>query len=249
MLSNNESVGYYSSSLKLVKIIIAVLAAISAAMIPKMVQVFSQGNQGQFNKMVQISFEIIISLGIPTAILVGLLAPEIIQVLFGEHYERSILPLQITSPLILIVSLSTIFGFQVLSVHAKDKAILKAAVAGMLISLILSFILIPKYHEIGASLTILVTEIVVLSAFVYASKKIIQIIAIRKLLVRELIGFIPYFFIVFLVRYFMADWFLVKVVTIVLSSFIWFILLHFYFFKESTIKIQFNQLLSRYIKK
>lgn len=249
MLSNNESVGYYSSSLKLVKIIIAVLAAISAAMIPKMVQVFSQGNQGQFNKMVQISFEIIISLGIPTAILVGLLAPEIIQVLFGEHYERSILPLQITSPLILIVSLSTIFGFQVLSVHAKDKAILKAAVAGMLISLILSFILIPKYHEIGASLTILVTEIVVLSAFVYASKKIIQIIAIRKLLVRELIGFIPYFFIVFLVRYFMADWFLVKVVTIVLSSFIWFILLHFYLFTESTIKIQFNQLLSRYIKK
>ena len=89
----------------------------------------------------------------------------------------------------------------------------------------------------------------VLSAFVYASKKIIQIIAIRKLLVRELIGFIPYFFIVFLVRYFMADWFLVKVVTIVLSSFIWFILLHFYFFTESTIKIQFNQLLSRYIKK
>ena len=36
-LANNESVGYYSAPLKLIKIIIAVLAAITAAMFPKMV--------------------------------------------------------------------------------------------------------------------------------------------------------------------------------------------------------------------
>ena len=205
MLSNNESVGYYSSSLKLVKIIIAVLAAISSAMIPKMVQIFNQGNELQFNRMVQSSFELIIHIGIPISFLVCLMAPEIIQILFGMNYQRSILPLQITSPLIIIVSLSTIFGFQILSVHTRDKYILKAAVSGMLVSLIFSFLLIPRYHEIGASITILLTEIVVLSSFIYASFQLVQLSNTRKLIYNEIIALLPYLLIVFCARYFKIE--------------------------------------------
>ncbi len=249
MLSNNESVGYYSSSLKLVKIIIAVLAAISSAMIPKMVQIFNQGNELQFNKMVQLSFELIIHIGIPISFLVCLMAPEIIQILFGVNYQRSILPLQITSPLIIIVSLSTIFGFQILSVHTRDKYILKAAVSGMLVSLILSFILIPIYHEIGASITILLTEIVVLGSFIYASLQLVQLSNTRKLIYNEIIALLPYLLIVFCARYFKIDSVILKVLLILLFSLIWFLVLHFILFSTSTIKIQFNQVLMRYIKK
>jgi O-antigen/teichoic acid export membrane protein len=249
MLSNNESVGYYSSSLKFVKIIIAVLAAISSAMIPKMVQIFNQGNELQFNKMVQSSFELIIHIGIPISFLVCLMAPEIIQILFGVNYQRSILPLQITSPLIIIVSLSTIFGFQILSVHARDKYILKAAVSGMLVSLILSFLLIPRYHEIGASITILLTEIVVLSSFIYASFQLVQLSNTRKLIYNEIIALLPYLLIVFCARYFKIDSVILKVLLILSFSLIWFLVLHFILFSTSTIKIQFNQVLMRYIKK
>jgi O-antigen/teichoic acid export membrane protein len=124
ILADNESVGYYSAPLKLVKIIIAVLAAITAAMFPKMVQFFEQGDLVQFEKMLSQSFELVMSIGIPTSILVYILAPEIIFILFGSSFELAIIPLQITAPLILIVSLSTIFGFQILSVHSKDSAIL-----------------------------------------------------------------------------------------------------------------------------
>ena len=50
MLADNESVGYYSASLKLIKIIIAVLAAITAAMFPTMVKLFEQGEVEEFKK-------------------------------------------------------------------------------------------------------------------------------------------------------------------------------------------------------
>jgi O-antigen/teichoic acid export membrane protein len=69
----------------LVKIIIAVLAAITAAMFPKMMNLLQEGKVEQFNTMIQNWFYIIISLSLPTAMLVYLCAPEIVQILFGSN--------------------------------------------------------------------------------------------------------------------------------------------------------------------
>jgi len=44
-MADNESVGYYSSALKLVKLIIAVLGAISVAMFPSMINLFHNGEK------------------------------------------------------------------------------------------------------------------------------------------------------------------------------------------------------------
>ena len=199
ILADNESVGYYSAPLKLVKIIIAVLAAITAAMFPKMVQYFEQGDLVQFEKMLKQSFELVLSIGIPTALLVYTLAPEIIYILFGSSFELAIAPLQIIAPLILIVSLSTIFGFQILSVHSKDSAILKSAIVGMLFSLIASFLLIPKFKQEGAAYIILCTELLVLFFFIYYSSKVIQLKNTKEVIVREIVFAIPYFILPYLV--------------------------------------------------
>lgn len=249
MLSDNESVGYYSSSLKLVKIIIAVLAAITAAMFPKMVEVFHQGNKLEFKNMVQQSYELILSIGIPITLLVYLLAPEIVFILFGAHFERSILPLQITSPLILIVSLSSIFGFQILSVHHKDQSILFSAVMGMIVSLVFSFLLIPTYKEIGASMTILMTEILVLLLFILQSRTFQIIHTSFNFFWQEFLLTLPYFFIAFLGKYFITDQIYVRIFCIILLSFIWFFIVQFKLVKHSALKYQFLLLFNRHIKK
>ena len=103
------------------------------------------------------------------------------------------MPLQITAPLILIVSLSTIFGFQILSVHSKDSAILKSAVVGMLFSLTASFLLIPKFKQDGAAYIILFTELLVLSFFIYYSSKVVQLKNTKQVILREIAFAIPYF--------------------------------------------------------
>lgn len=248
MLSDNESVGYYSSSLKLVKIIIAVLAAISAAMFPKMVQMFHEGDKEAFKHMVQQSFELIISIGVPTTILVFLMAPEIVYILFGTHYERSVLPLQITAPLILIVSLSSIFGFQILSVHTKDRSILLAAVMGMVLSLALSFLLIPQLKEIGASIAIVSTEILVLSLFIVFSKKLKIITTPFKVIGKEIVVIIPYILIVFVCKNYFLDQILLRTIVVLIVSLIWFLTVQFLIFKQSALKYQFAMLFSRHIR-
>jgi O-antigen/teichoic acid export membrane protein len=235
ILADNESVGYYSAPLKLVKIIIAVLAAITAAMFPKMVQFFEQGDLVQFEKMLSQSFELVVSIGIPTTILVYILAPEIIYILFGSSFELAIIPLQITAPLILIVSLSTIFGFQILSVHSKDSAILKSAVAGMLFSLIASFLLIPKFKQEGAAYIILCTELLVLSFFIYFSAKVVQLKNTKQVVLREIAFAIPYCIIPYLIST-MALPIIVNVIVVLTIALLWFIVVHFFIVKTSVFK-------------
>lgn len=248
ILADNESVGYYSAPLKLVKIIIAVLAAITAAMFPKMVQYFEQGDLVQFEKMLKQSFELVLSIGIPTAILVFTLAPEIIYILFGSNFEQAVAPLQITAPLILIVSLSTIFGFQILNVHSKDRAILKSAVVGMLFSLTASFLLIPKFKQLGAAYTILFTELLVLSFFIYFSSKVIQLKNTKQVIVREIVFALPYCILPYLISI-IATTALIKLMLVLFCALIWFILVHFFLVKTSAFKILVTDLFLSRIKK
>jgi O-antigen/teichoic acid export membrane protein len=248
ILADNESVGYYSAPLKLVKIIIAVLAAITAAMFPKMVQFFEQGDLVQFEKMLSQSFELVVSIGIPTTILVYILAPEIIYILFGSSFQQAIIPLQITAPLILIVSLSTIFGFQILSVHSKDSAILKSAVAGMLFSLVASFLFIPKFKQEGAAYIILFTELLVLLFFIYFSSKVVQIKNIKQVIQREIAFAIPYSIIPYLIST-MALSNITKLIFILSSALLWFIVVHFFIVKTSVFKTLVMDIFINRIKK
>ena len=248
ILADNESVGYYSAPLKLVKIIIAVLASITAAMFPKMVQFFEQGEMVEFEKMLRQSFELVVSIGIPTTILVYILAPEIIYILFGSSFEQAIIPLQITAPLILIVSLSTIFGFQILSVHSKDSAILKSAVAGMLFSLTASFLFIPKFKQDGAAYIILFTELLVLSFFIYFSSKVVQLKNTKQVILREIAFAIPYCIIPYMVSTIALPT-IIKLIVVLSSALLWFIVVHFFIVKTSLFKTLVMDIFMSRIKK
>ena len=150
--------------------------------------------------------------------------------------------------MILIVSLSTIFGFQILSVHSKDSAIPKSAVVGMLFSLIASFILIPKFKQEGAAYTILCTELLVLLFFIYYSSKVIQLKNTKKVIVREIVFAIPYFIIPYLVALIVSAA-PTKLIIVLFFALLWFVLVHFFFVKTSAFKILVNDLFNSRIKK
>jgi len=244
-LTDTESVGYYSSALKLNKLIIAVFAAISAAMFPSMMNAFHEGNMEKFNTMVEQCFYVILSIGLPSFILVTLCAPEIIYILFGSNFERAVLPLQITAPIILIVSMSTIFGFQILSALSKDAAILKSAIFGTFVSLVFTFLLVKQYKENGEALTILITELTVCSSFIYFSRKHFNIQHFSKILLHQIISIVPYIIIAFLFKYLIINEY-IRVALIGLSSLLWFCILHLSILHESIFKKQFIKILNKY---
>ncbi|MFM6938938.1 MAG: polysaccharide biosynthesis C-terminal domain-containing protein, partial [Aquirufa sp.] len=246
-LADNESVGYYSSALKLNRLFIGVLSAISVALFPGLVSLYHKGEKEAFVLLVKQCFYVLISLSLPLVLGLVTCAPEIIHMLLGANFDRAILPLQLTAPLIVIVSMSGIFGFQILSAVGKDRSILISAVIGMLISIALAIELVPTYKEIGASITILVTELAVCSAFIFFTRKEISLSNYTTVFFQQLLGLFPYVGIVFLFKL-VVPTLLLRLLVIGVFSLAWFVVLQLVVLPNTVFRNQWNRLAERFNK-
>ena len=243
-LANNESVGYYSTALKLNKLIIAVFGAVTVAIFPSLINLYHSQQIEKFRELIRQVFFILVSLSIPAIVIFISCAKEIVHVLFSQNFDRSILPLQITAPLILIVSLSSIFGFQVLSALAKDRQILYSAIIGMSVSILLSILLVPTLMEVGEAITILVTELSVSVSFIYFTKKYFKVGGLTNMFLKQLLGALPYIAFVIIFKSIINDSIMV-LTSISIISFIWFCIYHLFILKNSYFKIYLNTFIEK----
>jgi O-antigen/teichoic acid export membrane protein len=243
-LANNESVGYYSTALKLNKLIIAVFGAVTVAIFPSLINLYHSQQIEKFRELIRQVFFVLVSLSIPAIVIFISCAKEIVHVLFSQNFDRSILPLQITSPLILIVSLSSIFGFQVLSALAKDRQILYSAIIGMSVSIVLSILLVPSLMEVGEAITILVTELSVSVSFIYFTKKYFKVGGLTNMFLKQLVGALPYIVFVIIFKSIIADSIIV-LTSISIISLIWFCIYHLFILKNSYFKVYLNGFLDK----
>jgi O-antigen/teichoic acid export membrane protein len=243
-LANNESVGYYSTALKLNKLIIAVFGAVTVAIFPSLINLYHSQQIEKFRELIRQVFFVLVSLSIPAIVIFISCAKEIVHVLFSQNFDRSILPLQITAPLILIVSLSSIFGFQVLSALAKDRQILYSAIIGMSVSIVLSILLVPTLMEVGEAITILVTELSVSVSFIYFTKKYFKVGGLTNMFLKQLVGALPYIVFVIIFKSIIADSIIV-LTSISIISLIWFCIYHLFILKNSYFKVYLNGFLDK----
>jgi O-antigen/teichoic acid export membrane protein len=243
-LANNESVGYYSTALKLNKLIIAVFGAVTVAIFPSLINLYHSQQIEKFRELIRQVFFVLVSLSIPAIVIFISCAKEIVHVLFSQNFDRSILPLQITAPLILIVSLSSIFGFQVLSALAKDRQILYSAIIGMSVSIVLSILLVPSLMEVGEAITILVTELSVSVSFIYFTKKYFKVGGLTNMFLKQLLGALPYIGFVIIFKSIINDSIMI-LTSISIISLIWFCIYHLFVLKNSYFKVYLNGFLDK----
>ena len=240
-LADNQSVGYYASALKLNRLFIAVLSAISVAMFPNLVSLYHQGFKATFIEKIEQSTYLAMSISLPLVLGIMLCAPEIISVLLGIQFQRAILPVQITAPLIFIISLSGIFGFQVLSAVGKDRSIFIAALIGMLLSIIAAILWVPAFKEIGAAYTILLTEGAVALSFFLFAKAHLNLNAIKTIFFKQVAGAVPYVLIILAFKELVPTT-LLRLIVIAIFAAAWFVIFQLYILKNSIYKKQLDKL-------
>ncbi|MCZ6704038.1 MAG: polysaccharide biosynthesis C-terminal domain-containing protein [Ignavibacteria bacterium] len=80
--------------------------------------------------------------------------------------------LRIISALPLLISLSNIFGIQIMLPLGYDRAFNQIISFSALLHIILLLVLVPKYFAFGTSVAVVITEFVVmLLTFLYIQKK------------------------------------------------------------------------------
>lgn len=170
-IAGDEQVGFYTAATKINKIVLAIITAASAVLLPRLSYYISQHENEQFFNLSAKALNLIILLSLPCAVGLSLVARPVILLLSGVSYESAIPVMQIMNPIIVAISLSGLIGIQIFMPLGKEKLTLVSVILGAVINFTLNLILIPKHGALGAGVATICAE---------SSVTLFQLILARK---------------------------------------------------------------------
>ncbi|NLR65285.1 flippase [Chitinophaga varians] len=214
-LRNTEEVGFYTTPLKLNRVLLALLSAFSMVMLPRLAAAFSEKRMEEARALLTNSYRYVILLSIPVGVGLLLFSSDIVLLFAGNAFQESVIVLKITSFLMFLIGLSNIFGMQVLIPIGKEKVLLKTVSIGMFLSIGLNFFLIPFLGYIGAAVTNVLTELVVTFVSGYFAFKYVRFRFSYKVVVVAIICCLPFYPIMFLFSFIQMNFAIKLVATII----------------------------------
>ena len=173
-LCNDWQVGIYTAAIKIDKIILSLVVAACAVLLPRL-SYYSENDVEKFNKLAYKGLDILLMVSVPCCIGLFLLSYHVIMLLSGEHYIESVPVMRIMNPIILIIGMSNFIGMQLFMPLRKERYTLYSVVCGAVFNFILNLILIPRYQALGAAISTLCAEAVVTGVQLFLARSIIDL--------------------------------------------------------------------------
>lgn len=172
---DEAAVGYYTASVRVSRTLTSVVASLGVVLLPRLSNLVSSGSMEEFRSLSQKSIDFITGLSLPLTVGVIFMASPVIHLFCGNHFEPSVITLQLMAPIILFISISGIYNLQILYALNKEKLAIISASFGAVVNLTLNFILIPYYSQYGAAVATLFAELIVVISTVILGKRYIPI--------------------------------------------------------------------------
>jgi len=135
---------------------------------------FKKNNEPKVREYINKSLEFVFFLGVP--IMFGLIgiADTLVPWLLGEEFIPVIKTIQLLSPIVLALCITNVIGDQYLMAVNNTKVLTLSYIMGVIINFILNYILIPEYSYIGATISMIITEICIILIQIMKTKNIIN---------------------------------------------------------------------------
>ena len=152
---NKTELGYYAVAVKLSEVCDFLPVIIASSIFPKLAQL-REKNYGEYIKKFQIYSDIMLISWMAVALPISLLAPFIVQTLYGEEFAAS-------APVLSVyvwAQFGSNFGVARNTYFALEGQLrygLYLTVIGSIFNIVLNSLLIPKYGALGATLATLIT--------------------------------------------------------------------------------------------
>ena len=177
---DSKAVAYYTNSMRLVKILITVVTAISGVLLPRLSYHHSLGEEEECGKIVSKVFSVLLFIFLPCEIGLILVSNQVIPILFGSSFLPACRTLKICSLLICVLGFSNLFGTQVLLTYDQEKKLLITTIAGAVSNICLNLVLIPRYQQNGAAVASVISETIVTCMSVLFAIKYVQLKLSKK---------------------------------------------------------------------
>ena len=223
-MASDEVVGYYSNSMKIVKVVITLITAVGGVILPRLTYYYSKGMRDKCTTVVNVVFKIMFFLFMPCMIGIALLADVVIPILFGVTFMEAIPTLRIASLLIFALGFSNLFGRQVLLTFGDEKKLLIATICGAISNLLLNLLLIPRFMQNGAVVASICSEcIVTIMTFIFARKRL-PITLDLPVILKCSISSVAMVSGILVIRLFMHNEFLVLILSVTIGAIIYFVM-------------------------
>ena len=137
------------------------------------------------------------------------------------------------SPIIVLIGLSNVTGTQYLLPTKKQNQYTLSVVMGAIVNFVLNLILIKQFASIGASIATVIAELTVTATQFILIRKEIKFIDVVKLSYKYVIASLIMLICSIIVGHFISDNLISIILQIIVSCFVYFIIL--YFFKDKLI--------------
>jgi len=164
------SVGLYNASYKLIIMLLIIPSIFNITFFPIMSKYYMSSAESLkilFDKLIKLMFLI----SVPICVGTFLIADRIILLIYGEQFVGAIIILQI---LIWSIILSFVRSPLTILLESTNKqlSVTKIFILGAIFNIFLNLIIIPKYSYVGAAITNILTDLVLLTLLLVATRNI-----------------------------------------------------------------------------
>lgn len=186
-ICSDWEVGLYSVASKIYSITKQIFNAVVAVAIPRLAYLKGK-NINKFTFLIRTMISMATFFVFPAAFGIIIVRNELILFIAGQEYIAASDTLAILSLAVICAVFANIFANGLLICLGLERFVLRATTISALINLILNFLFIPLFGEIGAAVTTVVAEVVVvIMALYYSQEKVKGLFDINSI-IKSIIG-------------------------------------------------------------
>ena len=222
-MAGSLAVGFYTTALKIIRLSHNFINDLGGVLLPRMSYLAESGNQEEAKRIIHRSLDYVLSFTIPLSAFILFAAPEIILVLGGDQFAPGIPVLRLLSILPVIIGLGNIFFVQILLPYGRENKILSGVVFGSVVSILVNLLLAPVYQEKGAAIACIAAETVVTVFLGIYAVKVMPLRFPEKMVAHISFTSVLFYPLIFLVRIYTENAFVVLGATMALCGGLFFI--------------------------
>lgn len=161
--------GYYNSAYNLIFSILVISNVVNTALYPSLSRQ-SATHPETLPAIHERMLRYLLMLALPIAVGGCILAPELINFLYGGKYAGAVLPLSILIWVVPFMFMSEFLGY-VIVVSGAERRVAWAVTISTTINVALNALLIPRYGILAAALLTVLTEAVLVSQYLWVLRK------------------------------------------------------------------------------
>lgn len=170
---NVANVTLYKTAQGFVKMFLYFITSIGAVMLPRITNVFyNKGGKEEVEKYLNTTYKIALYLAIPMTVAMITVSPYFVPWFLPKQPSVALL-IQISSPIVLFISMSNVFGTQYLVPTGMNKEYSNSVVFGAICNFCINLCLIPLFAGVGAAIGSICAEFTVtFTQYLYIRNKI-----------------------------------------------------------------------------